>query len=210
MIKNLKCKICRRAGVKLFLKGDKCFSNKCPMIRKPYPPGPQTKKRRRFFSEYAKQLSEKQKLKRWYNLSEKQFKGYVKYVLGRQKYVKNTQELLVQKLEQRLDNVVFRSGIAFSRAQARQLVNHGHFSLNNKKVNIPSCQVKIGDSIALRKTSLKKVFFTNMLSRLKTRTPPLWLKLDIKKLEVKVVGKPTMEEAGLPADITTIFEFYSR
>jgi len=210
MIKNLKCKICRRSGVKLFLKGEKCFSNKCPLIRKPYPPGPQSKKRRNFFSEYATQLSEKQKLKRWYNLSERQFKRYVKDVLGRKGHIGDAQKLFMQRLETRLDNVIFRSGFAFSRTQARQLVNHGHFLLNDKKVNIPSCRVKNGDNIKLRKTSAKKAFFTDIALRIKTSTQPSWLKLDIKKLEVKVVGEPTLEEAALPAQITTIFEFYSR
>lgn len=210
-MRELKCKICRKLGVKLFLKGDKCLSPKCPMIKKPYPPGQQKKRRRRrSISEYGKELREKQKLKNWYNLEERQFRKYVREVLASQRKVEDVGNLLIKKLESRLDNVVFRLGFVSSRAQARQVVSHGHFLVNGKKVNIPSCQIKKGDKITLRPDSRKKTIFQNLSSTLKKYKPPSWIELNAEKLEGEIIEDPTLEEAAPPVEISAIFEFYSR
>lgn len=198
--------------MKLFLKGDKCLSPKCPMIKKPYPPGEKRKRRRRGggLSEYGKELAEKQKLKNWYNLSERQFRNYVKEVLEKRGRVEDAGALLVKKLESRLDNVVFRMGFASSRSQARQVIGHGHFLVNGKKVNIPAYQVKKGDKISLLPKSQKKATFQNLPTTLKKYKPPSWIELELEKLEGKVIGLPSLEEANPPAEISAIFEFYSR
>jgi len=209
-MKNTKCKICRRLGVKLFLKGDKCLSPKCLMIKKPYPSGGNKKRRTRTGSEYGKELKEKQKLKNWYNLREEQFRKYVKEVLEKRGKVEDTGDLLIKKLESRLDNVVFRLGFASSRVQARQIVNHGHFLVNKRKVNIPSCQVKKGDIIALNPNSRKKVIFQNLSTNFKKYKPPSWIELNVESLEGKIIGEPSLEEAAPPVEISAIFEFYSR
>jgi len=205
-----KCKICRRLGQKLFLKGEKCFSPKCPMVRKPYPPGPRRKKRRaRGLSEYAKELREKQKLKVWYGLGERQFKNYVKEVLQK-RGKEDAESYLIKKLETRLDNVIFRLGFANSRLQSRQLVAHGHFQINSRKVNYPSYQVKKDDIIKIRLISLKKNVFQNLKTKIKKYNPPTWLELDKEKLEGKVITWPTFEEAMPPAEVSVILEFYSK
>lgn len=209
-MKDKKCKICRRLGVKLFLKGERCLSQKCPIITKPYPPGEKGKRRTRQSSEYGKELSEKQKLKNWYNLKERQFRKYIKEVLEKRGKVKDAGALLIKKLESRLDNVVFRMGFTPSRAQARQIVSHGHFLVNEKKVNIPSYQVKKGDKISLRASSRSKAIFQNLPTTLKKYQAPSWIKINIEKLEGEIVGEPNLEEAAPPAEISTIFEFYSR
>jgi len=160
MPQDAKCKICCRAQRKLFLKGEKCFSQKCPMVRKPYSPG-SYKKRRGALSEYGKELMEKQRVRKWYNLSEEQFRNYVKNalkVLKKKTKTENADELLIRRLESRLDNVVWRLGLADSRIQARQLVSHGHFLVNKKPVNIPSFGVKRGDKVSIRPSSRIKRF----------------------------------------------------
>ncbi len=209
-----KCKICRRAGQKLFLKGEKCNSPKCPMIKKAYPPGSAGKRRRRGFSEYSKELREKQRLKNFYNLREKQFRNYVAEVLERMhnKMVEeqNPAEALVRVLETRFDNVVYRLGFAESRVQARQLITHGHFLLNDKPVRRPSVNLKKGDRISIRETSKKSAHFTQLAPKLKKYQTPGWLFLDNKKIEGRVEGIPTLEEAAPPAEISSVFEFYSR
>ena len=205
-----KCKICRRAGTKLFLKGDKCLSPKCPMLRRPYPPGQKGKRRPTPLSEYGKQLREIQKLKSWYNLRERQFKKYVKEVLAKRGKVEDLGEILIRLLEKRLDNVIFRLGFASSRAQARQLVNHAHFLVNGRSVDIPSYQVRKGDVISIKPQKMKKANFQNLKNLLKKHTPPSWLQLDVEKLEGKVIGEPTLQEAAPPAEISSIFEYYSR
>ena len=211
MIKSV-CKICRRLGVKLFLKGEKCLSPKCPMVKRPYQPGIKGKRRKKMsaLSEYGKELSEKQKLKNWYNLGERQFKKYVKEVLAFRGKVEDATSLLVEKLEMRLDNVIFRLGFASSRIQARQLVNHSHFLVNGKKVNIPSYQLKKGDKISLHPRFLKSKFFQNLQPKLKKQKPPPWLAFNLEKLEAEVKSLPTIEEAAPPAEISSIFEYYSR
>ena len=180
------------------------------MVRRPYPPGFQSKKRRRFLSDYGKQLREKQKLKNWYNLSEHQFKKYVRGVLEKGGKAGNASILLIERLEMRLDNVVFRLGFAESRARARQLVSHGCFLVNGKKVNIPSYQVRKGDKIDIKPSFLKKKIFNEIDVKLKKHQNLSWLKLDIKKLKTEVIGRPSLEETAPPVELSTIFEFYSR
>lgn len=205
-----KCKICRRLGTKLFLKGEKCLSPKCPLIKKPYAPGQKKKKRPRAPSEYGKELREKQKLRNWYNLREAQFRKYVKEILNKRSRTGDAAALLIQKLEKRLDNVVFRLGFTNSRSQARQMVSHGHFLVNGRSINIPSFQVKKGDKVSLKPLSQKKRLFANLAALLKKNNPPNWLKISPEKLEGEVVGLPSLEEANPPAEISTIFEYYSR
>ena len=207
---NSKCKICRRLGVKLFLKGEKCLSPKCPLVKKPYPPGQKGKRRVRALSEYGKELREKQKLKNWYNLKERQFRKYVKETLKKRGRAGDTATLLIKILEGRLDNIVFRLGFASSRGLARQLISHRHFLVNGKVVNIPSFFVKKGDKIKIRPTSAKKTIFRNLSAILKKSKTPAWLELNIEKLEGKVMGEPTLEEVAPPVEISSIFEYYSR
>jgi small subunit ribosomal protein S4 len=207
---NAKCKICRRLGTKLFLKGEKCLSPKCPVLKKAYPPGLRGKRRKKSMTEYGKELREKQKLKNWYNLRERQFRNYVKEVLKKQSRGENMADLLINKLESRLDNVVFSLGFASSRQQARQLVSHGHFLINGRKVNIPSYQVKKGDKIALNPKSRQKNVFRNLAVILKKHNLPSWLKLDLEEMTGEVVGKPSLSEGFSWVEISSIFEFYSR
>ena len=209
-MKDSKCRICRRFGTKLFLKGEKCLGVKCPMIKRPYPPGQKRKKGMRTLSEYGKELTEKQKLKNWYNLKEGQFRKYVKGALGKKRKVEDADTTLIKSLETRLDNVVFRLGFASSRVAARQLISHRHFLVNKKIINIPSYQVKKEDVIKIKPNSLKKNVFQNLSNSLKKYKTPSWLKLDPDKLEGKVVGEPSLEEAAPPVEISAIFEFYSR
>ena len=212
IMSNSVCKICRRIGQKLFLKGEKCFSPKCPIIRKPYPPGQKRKKRRgrRELSEYGKELREKQKLRKWYGIREAQFKKYIKEVLAERGKVEDAALELIKKLEKRLDNVVMKLGFAHSRAQARQLISHGYFLVGGRPCNIPSFEVKKGDIISLREQKQKKSFFKTLTVSLKKVQPPSWLRLDIKKMEGKIIGEPFLEESGVTAEISSIFEFYSR
>ncbi|OGZ22201.1 MAG: 30S ribosomal protein S4 [Candidatus Nealsonbacteria bacterium RIFCSPLOWO2_01_FULL_43_36] len=204
------CKICRRMGTKLFLKGERCSSPKCAVIRKPYPPGPKRKGRFKQLSEYGKELQEKQKLKNWYNLRERQFAKYVKDILKRRSKVEDASGTLIQKLEYRFDNVIFRLGFASSRIQARQFVSHGHFFINGKGVNKPSYQLAKGDKVTVNPVSRKNKNIEKVASMLKKYQPPAWLKLNPENLEAEVVGVPNLIEAAPPAEISTIFEFYSR
>ena len=209
-MENSKCKICRRLATKLFLRGERCSSPKCAMVKKPYPPGPRAKKRRKNVSEYGKELKEKQKLKNWYNLEEKQFRKYVKETLKARARVADAGTALVKTLESRFDNVIFRLGFAPSRKAARQMVSHGHFTVDDKSINIPSYLVRKNDQIKVKPASIKKPIFQKLLPVLKKYNPPSWLKLDLQKMEAKVLDSPNIEEAVPPAEITTIFEFYSK
>lgn len=209
MKKNV-CKICRRLGDKIFLKGDKCSSPKCSFIRRPFPPGPKKKRRSRSLSEYAKELREKQKLKKQYGLSERQFCKYVQGILKKRGKVEDAALLLIRKLENRLDNVIFRLGLAKSRKEARRLVSHSHFLVNSKTINIPSFSVKKGIVISLKENKKNKPFFKNIAAALKNYQPPLWLKLDKEKLGGEVIGEPLLEDVGSTVDISTIFGFYAR
>lgn len=180
-----KCKKCRRAGEKLFLKGEKCFTPKCSLTRKAYPPGifgrSKGKHPKRGISEYGAQMRERQKIKFSYGLRERQFANYLKEPAP-----------LTELLESRLDNVVFRLGFSDSRSGARQIVSHGHILVNNKKVNIPSFRVKIGAKILIRHQSANKVVFRDLDIKLKKYNPPSWIKLDKTKKEGEIIGRPTI------------------
>jgi small subunit ribosomal protein S4 len=209
-IKEAKCRICRRLGVKLFLRGERCFSPKCAMVKRPYPPGQKGKRRPAPPSEYKRELVEKQKLKYWYNLSERQLRKYVKEVLEMRGKVEDASVLLIQNLEKRLDNVVYRLGFAVSRDQARQMVSHNFFLVNGKSVNIPSYRLKVGDVISLKPQKLKKVIFKDLKEKLKRHSVPSWLFLDPEKLEGKIIAEPKVEEIAPPVEVSSVFEFYSR
>ncbi|MDP2909798.1 MAG: 30S ribosomal protein S4 [bacterium] len=208
-MENKQCRTCRRLGVKLFLKGGRCASPKCAIIKRPYSPGQKGKRPVRGLSEYGKELAEKQRLKNWYNLRERQFSGYVLKVLGKTA-AGDAGVLFIKELETRLDNVVFRLGFADSRKQSRQLVNHGHFLVNGKKIDIPSYQVKKGDVVVVRPQSKERIYFKNIKQVLKKDQAPAWLKFDPEKMEAQIMGFPTIEEAAPPAELASIFEFYSK
>jgi len=204
-----KCKICRRFGEKLFLKGERCNSVKCAIVKRPYPPGQKAKKRRGSLSEYAKELREKQKLRNWYNLSEYQFRNYVKDVLAKRD-TEDAGTALLKKLESRFDNVVFHTGLATSRPQARQMISHGFFMINGRKVNIPSYVIKKGDKVGLHPKTSKKSAIGDIAKIFKNAKPPSWIKLDDKKMEVDIIGQPSLEEMTAPAEMSSIFEYYSK
>jgi len=212
MARNLdpKCKQCRREGVKLFLKGDKCFSPKCPMIKRDYPPGvhgPQAKKGKRRLSGFGTQLREKQKAKRIYRILEKQFKLYFDKAAQMPGEVS---ENLLQLLELRLDNLVYRLGFAISRDSARQLVNHGHITVDSKKISIPSAQVKVGQKIGVALKVKEKEYWKTQLPKLAKAEVPGWLSLDPKEHIGQVISAPTRQDLPISFDPTLIVEFYSR
>jgi len=161
-------------------------------------------------SEYGKELAEKQKLKNWYNLREKEFKNYIQKSLRKRLQSQDPSDLLIKGLESRLDNAIFRLGFAQSRKKARQLVSHGYFLINKKKINIPSYQLKKGDEIGVVPQKTKKNIIQGLKISLKKYQPPAWLKLDADQLTAEVVGSPVLAEINPPAEISAIFEFYSR
>jgi len=171
--------------------------------------GVMRKRRPKPLSEYGKQLQEKQDLKGQYNLREKQFKRYVKEALGKSAHG-DSPELFLQKLERRLDNVVYRAGFAPTRKQARQMVGHGHFLVNGRKMDIPSFEVKKGDTISVRPASLERTLFKNMLLGLKKYEAPSWLLLDKEKPEILIQQFPSLTEVAPSVEIALVFEFYSR
>ncbi len=201
------CRLCRREGTKLFLKGERCYSDKCSVAKRTFPPGQHGQRRRGKVSDYGLQLREKQKARRIYGVMEKQFRRYFK-AANRAKGV--TGERLLQILELRLDNVVYRLGFADSRNQARQLVNHGHFSINGQKVDIPSYSVKENDEIAVRENSRSGAYFKNLSEVLGDRRIPAWLTLDAANLAGRVVRLPEREEIDIPVQEHHIVEMYSR
>lgn len=207
---NDKCKICRRVGQKLFLKGERCFSPKCAMVKRAYPPGFEAKRKRGAPSEYKKALTEKQKLRNWYGLSEHQFKKYVKEVLAKRGKVQDIAGEFIKRLEKRLDNIVFRLGFANSKTQARQLVSHGYFLVNNKPVNIPSFELKKGDIITLKESKKKKGVIRDITPQLKKKEMPSWLELNKDTLAGTLKAEPILTEILPPAEISIIFEYYSR
>ncbi len=207
MRKQPRCKICRREGKKLFLKGERCNTQKCAMVKKNYPPGAHGQSVHRRISEYASQLREKQKLRKIYGLSERQFKKY--YTQASQKRGL-TSELFIKFLETRLDNVVYRLALASSRRQARGFVNHGHFLVNSKSVNIPSYQLKVGDNIVCKQKFLKSSNFAALKTKLKGHKLLSWLAFDLKKMEGKIKNLPSKEELETGIDLSMITEFYSR
>jgi small subunit ribosomal protein S4 len=208
--KESKCKKCRRLKTKLFLKGSKCLSYKCPLSRKPYPPGNKPKKVFLKVTEYSRLLAEKQKLKSFYNLRDYQLKRYIKEILEKSKKYKDLDQALVEKLELRLDNVIYRLGWADSRAQARQLISHKYFLVNKIPVNIPSYQLKVGEIIEIKPQKLKKKIFQNLKEKLKNVQLPSYLQLDLDKLQAKIISKPKVEDLTIPVDLHSIFEFYAK
>jgi small subunit ribosomal protein S4 len=206
---NPACRLCRREGEKLFLKGERCFSPKCAIERRSYAPGMHGHQAqfRRKESDYTLQLREKQKVKRIYGVLERQFRRTFKEA-ERRKGMTGVNLLIL--LERRLDNVVYRLGLATSRAQARQLVQHGHFSLNNRNTNIPSCLVKPGDVIAVQEQSKSLSFFKEMAKELGHHHPPQWLSLDAGNLEGHVLGMPSREDIDATIREQFVVEYYSR
>ncbi|NMA66696.1 MAG: 30S ribosomal protein S4 [Clostridiaceae bacterium] len=200
------CKLCRREGQKLFLKGERCYTNKCAIVRRPYAPGQHGAQRSKL-SEYGIQLREKQKAKRFYGLLESQFRKYFE-IANRKSGI--TGENLLQLLESRLDNVVYRLGFGSTRAEARQLVTHGHFEVNGKKLNIPSYIVKVGDEIAVREKSRKSPRFKEILDMTGSKVVPQWLEVDQENLKGKVVALPAREDIDLNVQEQLIVELYSK
>ena len=201
------CRQCRREGMKLYLKGERCYStNKCAFERRPTPPG-QHGKRRTKLSEYGLQLREKQKVKRIYGVLEKQFAHYFD-LAEKQKGI--TGSNLLKILETRLDNVVYRLGLATSRKEARQLVQHAHFLINGKKVNVPSYLVKEGDTIEVKAKSKKSPKFKEILEATENRAVAPWLSADLDTLSGKVIGRPTREDIDVEIAEHLIVELYSK
>ncbi|MDR2862077.1 MAG: 30S ribosomal protein S4 [Syntrophobacterales bacterium] len=201
------CRLCRREGVKLFLKGDRCFGEKCAFERRGYSPGEHGQGRKKQASDYGLQLREKQKLRRMYVLLEKQFAGYFDKA-DRQKGITGTNLLVI--LERRLDNMVFRMGFASSRTEARQFVLHNHFLVNGKKVNIPSYLVKIGDEISVREKSRSIIRITDAMDTVLRRGIPAWLELDKDNFKGAVKMLPTRDELTMPVQEQLIVELYSK
>jgi len=200
------CKLCRREGQKLFLKGERCYSNKCSVDRRPYAPGMHGQQRNKL-SEYGIQLREKQKAKRFYGVLESQFRKYYEMAI-RKKGI--TGEILLQILESRLDNVVYRLGFGTSRDEARQLVTHGHFLVNGRRVNIPSYLVKEGDVIEVAEKSRKLERFKEILDITGGKVVPKWLEVDQENMKGRVISLPEREDIDLPIQEHLIVELYSK
>ena len=200
------CRLCRRENLKLFLKGERCYTEKCAIDRRNYAPGQHGQSRKKF-SDYGTQLREKQKVKRLYGLLESQFRNTFEEA-DRQKGI--TGEVLLSLLERRLDNAVYRLGIANSRDEARQLVRHNHFAVNQSKVNIPSYLVKPGDVIEVREKSKKVVRIQEALEGVARRGIPQWLELDKDHMRGSVKSMPTREEITIPIQEKLIVELYSK
>lgn len=200
------CRLCRREGTKLFLKGDRCLSGKCALEKRPNVPG-QHGAGRKNVKEYGLQLREKQKAKRYYGVLESQFKGYFEKADQTEGV---TGENLLSLLERRLDNVVYRIGLADSRKEARQFVTHGHFRLNGKKVTIPSLIVRAGDVITLREESRSSEKFKNLIEALDTRITPKWIELDKAQVVAKVAALPARDDVDFPFEEHLIVELYSK
>lgn len=199
------CRLCRKEGMKLYLKGDRCYSDKCAIDKKPYGPGQHGQGRKKI-SGYGIQLREKQKAKRYYGVMEKQFKKYFEMA---ERMKGATGENLLQLLEGRLDNVVCRIGLASSRREARQKVKHGHFTVNGKKVDIPSYLVRVGDVIEVKEKSKGIERFKELVSG-NQRVAPEWLDVDIENMKAKIVGLAKKENIDIPLEEHLIVELYSR
>lgn len=200
------CRICRREGIKLFLKGQRCYTEKCAIDRRQYAPGQHGQQRSKL-SDYGAKLREKQKVKRLYGLLESQFRTY--FARASKSKGITGEELLLQ-LERRLDNMVYRMGFCTSRAEARQLVLHGHFRVNDKKVTIPSYQVALGDRISLKEKTRQNPHILEAFEEIERRGLPTWLELDKKSFIGTVKTLPTREELTLPMQEQMIVEFYSK
>ena len=201
------CRLCRREGVKLYLKGERCYSPKCAMERRPYPPGQHGQKRARRPSDYAVRLREKQKLRRIYGISERQFRNLFEEA-SKKKGV--TGSVFLGLLESRLDNVVYRLGFAVSRRQARQLVRHGHITVNGRRVDLPSSRVRPGDEIAVAEKSRTLELIRQNLEAMKGRKVGPWLSLDVEGMKGKFLRLPDREDLALPVNEQLVIEFYSR
>jgi small subunit ribosomal protein S4 len=201
------CRLCRREGTKLFLKGTKCASDRCPLEKRNFPPGQHGKDRKAKIVGYGLQLHEKQKAKRMYFTLESQFREYYEKA---NRATGVTGELLLQQLERRLDNVAFRLGFAISRRQARQVVRHGHVTVNGRKVNIPSFQVNAGDEIAIRE-SAKKMLIVEQAAQYASSNPlPVWLEMNFDTLTGRVLTLPKRKDINLPINEQLIVELYSK
>ena len=200
------CRLCRREGQKLFLKGERCYSTKCAIEKRNYAPGQHGQSRKKL-SEYGLQLREKQKARRYYGVLESQFRKYFEMAL---KTKGVTGENLLKILESRMDNVVYRLGLATSRPEARQLVRHAHFTVNGKKVNIPSYLLKVGDVIAVTEKSKNSPKFKAILDSTNGRIVPKWLEFDADNLTGKVVAMPDREDIDMPVSEHLIVELYSK
>lgn len=200
------CRLCRREGLKLFLKGERCYTDKCAIERRNYPPGQHGQGRSKF-SEYAVQLREKQKIKRTYGLLEGQFRRYFEKA-ERSKGI--TGENLLILLERRLDNMVYRMGFATSRAEARQLVRHGHFRVDGRKVNIPSFLVKTGQTVSIRERSQKVERIVSALEQAERRGVPEWLEVNKETFSAHVKAMPTRAELTMPFNEQLVVELYSK
>jgi small subunit ribosomal protein S4 len=200
------CRLCRRESEKLFLKGDRCFTDKCGVERRKYSPG-QHGQRRKKLSDYALQLREKQKAKEAYGVLEKQFRKYY-HMADKKQGV--TGSNLLQLLERRLDNIVYRLGLAENRRQARQLVLHGHVTVNDRRVNIPSCLIRVGDEIGLKAASKKLVVIEENVAKIEHRGLPSWVEMDTGNLKGKVTHYPSRDEIDLPVQEQLIVELYSK
>lgn len=205
--KDAVCRLCRREGMKLFLKGQKCFTDKCAIEKRNFAPGQHGKDRRAKIVGYGLQLREKQKTKRMYFVLESQFRTYYEHASQRTGV---TGELLLQQLERRLDNVVYRLGFGISRRQTRQLVRHGHVSVNGRKVNIPSFQVKAGEEISIRERSLKLPLLEIAKDFTSHQAVPTWLSVDRDNYKGTVLSLPKREEINLPVNEQLIVELYSK
>jgi len=205
--KDAVCRLCRREGIKLFLKGTKCFSDKCPIEKRNFAPGQHGKDRKAKIVGYGLQLREKQKAKRIYFTQEGQFRNYFEKA-ARTKGV--TGEVLLQQLERRLDSVVLRMGLGISRRQARQLVRHGHISVNGRKVNIPSYQVAVGEEIAIREASRKLPILEQAKEFAGHANPPNWIEIDRDNFKVRITALPKREDIQLPVNEQLIVELYSK
>ncbi|MFC1658732.1 30S ribosomal protein S4 [Candidatus Omnitrophota bacterium] len=201
------CRLCRREKEKLFLKGTRCFTEKCPLSRRAYVPGQHGQRSRYKLSNYGMQLREKQKVKRMYGVLEKQFRRYF-HIASKSKGV--TGKLLLQLLERRLDNVVFRSDFGLSHAQARQIVRHNFVFINSRRVNIPSYSVKAGDVIIIKTKEKAEKFIRDNIELAKDRTKPGWLQVNAEKLEIKVLRLPEKEDIQQPIREQMIVELYSK
>ncbi|MCI5224533.1 MAG: 30S ribosomal protein S4 [Candidatus Electrothrix sp. AR4] len=201
------CRMCRRENLKLFLKGERCYSDKCSFERRAYAPGQHGQNRFRKVSDYALQLREKQKVKHMYGMLEKQFRRYF-HLADQAKGV--TGFNLLSMLERRFDNVIYRLGFAGSRDQARQLIRHNHFQVNGRKVNIPSFQVKPGDVILLKEKSRKNAFIVENLEGVARKGVPSWLELDKGNFQGTIKAKPNREEITMPINEQLIVELYSK
>ena len=201
------CRLCRREGMKLFLKGERCYTDKCAIEKRNVPPGQHGRSRKAKMVGYGVQLREKQKVKRTYGVLESQFRRYFE-AADRQKGV--TGELLLQFLERRLDNVIYRLGFATSRAQARQLVRHGHFLVNGKKVDIPSYSVRSGDTVSVRTGSAENPTIQHAMEEVKGRGIPEWLLFDSATTSGRISQLPTREQINLPVQEQLIVELYSK